>query len=347
MAHAPQTSISDPVQASPAHDDQRRGGWQAHRGELRAEIERRWGTQPDEPETICRHALLPAGKLLRPMLCLESAAAVGGLVDQVTPAAIGLEYGHAASLIHDDIIDGDDTRRGCPSVAHRFGTDRAILAGDRLIFSMFQALTECRDRGVPAERIVQALGVFADVGADLCRGATVELALCGDAASTVETYLMMARLKTAAAIRGACQVGAILGGGTPEEIDALGTYGDALGTAFQIRDDLLPYDQDSRLMGKPAISDLRNRRPTLPILLAYHTAQASDRTVIEQMLTGRLTPDTAYSQIHEIVHRTDAMTGAHRMAQQHLDHARDALTALPATPSRTRLTFLTNDLVRR
>ncbi|MDH6135189.1 geranylgeranyl pyrophosphate synthase [Kitasatospora sp. MAA4] len=345
MPHPPQVGTCDPSQAP----DQA-GGYRltlrARRDELGAEAERRWRGEQDEPETICRHALLPAGKLVRPLLCLESATAVGGTAAQVVPAALGIEGGHVASLIHDDIIDGDDTRRGRPSVQHQFGIDRAILAGDRLIFSMFQGLAECQDRGVATERIVQALGVFAEMGADLCRGAMVELALCGDASSTVEGYLTMTRLKTAAGIRGACQVGAILGGGTSEEVHALGVYGDQLGTAFQIHDDLLPYDHDSPATGKPGTSDLRNRRPTLPILLAYQAAQAGDRDVIEQMLAGFLSPDTAHGQIREVVHRTGAMTAARRMARQHIGHARDALAALPATPSRTRLALLADDVIR-
>ncbi|SOB89072.1 polyprenyl synthetase family protein [Streptomyces sp. 1331.2] len=317
----------------------------AYRDELRAEVERRWGAEQQEPETICRHALLPAGKLVRPLLCLESTAAVGGTAAQVMPAALGIEAGHVASLIHDDIIDGDDTRRGRPAVQHRFGIDRAILAGDRMIFSMFQGLAECQDRGVPTERIVQALRVFADMGADLCRGATVELALGGDPSCTVEDYLAMTRLKTAAGIRGACQIGAVLGGGTPEEVHALGVYGDELGTAFQIQDDLLPYDHDRSPTGKPATSDLRNRRPTLPILLAHRTASPGDRDTVEQMLAGRLDTHTAHRRIHEVVHRTGAMAAAHRIAQRHLHRARAALTALPATGSRTRLTLLADDVL--
>ncbi len=345
MPHPPQSATLRQPQA-PDRRDGYRLTLSAYRDELRAEVERRWNAEQEEPETICRHALLPAGKLVRPLLCLESAAAVGGTAAQVMPAALGIEGGHVASLIHDDIIDGDDTRRGRPAVQHLFGIDRAILAGDRMIFSMFQGLAECQDRGIATERIVHALRVFADMGADLCRGATVELALGGDASCTVDGYLTMARLKTAAGIRGACQVGAILGGGTPAQVRALGVYGEELGTAFQIQDDLLPYEHDHPPTGKPATSDLRNRRPTLPILLAYRTARPDEREVIEQMLAGHLSPHTAHRRIHEVVHRTGAMTAARRIAQRHLRHARDALAALPATTSRTRLTLLTDDVIR-
>lgn len=326
------------------HTAEHRREWQLLRDDLQSEVERRWDTPGEELEAICRHALVPAGKLLRPLLCLESAVAVGGNAAQVLPAALAKEYGHVASLIHDDIIDGDDTRRGNPSIQHLFGIDRAILAGDNLLFSMFQSLAECQSRGIGADRIVQAVRAFAEMGTDMCRGATAELTLSGDITATLDSYLRMIRLKTGAATKGACQVGAILGGGSTEQVQALASYGEQFGIAFQILDDLIPYDHDSHPTDKPATSDLRNRRPTLPILLAYHAAQPRDRTLLEQMLSGSLDPDAAYNQVRDILHRTDALTAARHHARLHLENACAALTVVPVTPSRTQLTRLADDM---
>ncbi|MBD0693582.1 hypothetical protein BG452_13535 [Streptomyces sp. CBMA123] len=314
---------------------------------LRAELERRWENRGEALEAICRYALLPAGKLVRPLLCLESAVAVGGRAEQVMPAALGMEYSHVASLVHDDIIDGDDLRRGSPSVQHLFGIDHAILTGDMLIFTAFQALAECEERGVAAGRVVAALRVIAGMGADLTRGATAELTLAGNAAATLEAYLTMIRLKTAALIRGACQVGAILGGGDLREIHALSRYGEELGIAFQIQDDLLPYGRHRDTMGKPADSDLRNRRPTLPILLAHQSVRDDDRALIEQMLTGRLPPGSTQDQISQVVDRSGAVSTARAMAHRHAAEAREALTGLAATPSRDWLANVIDELIAR
>src|SRR5438874_12820396 len=108
-----------------------------------------WNPAGRRLDSACRHALLPGGKLVRPLMLLESAGAVGGDVESVLPAAAGAEAGHVASLVHDDIIDGDDTRRGRPSVHAAFGMDDAIVAGDALIFYLFAGLAECARLGVP------------------------------------------------------------------------------------------------------------------------------------------------------------------------------------------------------
>src|SRR5260370_1174477 len=116
---------------------------------VRHKLEEQWPQRSGRLYSICRYALLPNGKLFRPVLLLESTAAVGGELASSLPAAAGAEYGHVASLIHDDIIDGDNLRRGRPSVQHKYGIDDAIVAGDALIFHLFANLAECRSTGVP------------------------------------------------------------------------------------------------------------------------------------------------------------------------------------------------------
>jgi geranylgeranyl pyrophosphate synthase len=188
-----------------------------------------------------RWALLPPGKLLRPVLLLESAAAVGGRTEQVEPAATGFELMHAGSLIHDDIIDGDEIRRGRAANHCRYGVERAVVSADALFFAVFETLGECRRRGVSDRLISDATAVIAEAGLDITRGATMELDLSGTLHDDTESYLEMARLKTAALLRAACRTGAVLAGASAEQADALTEFGETLGIAFQIQDDLLPY----------------------------------------------------------------------------------------------------------
>jgi geranylgeranyl pyrophosphate synthase len=276
--------------------------------ELSAECERRFPVAAQALLAIHRYAMFPPGKLLRPLLVLESVLAVGGDAERVLPAAIGFECAHVASLIHDDIIDHDDTRRGRASVHHRFGLERAIVAGDSLFFQWFDALGECLVRGVPAEQVAAAMRIQAMTGMEVCRGAELELSMCGNIHCGVDCYLEMARLKTAVLLSGACRAGAVLGGAGPEHERArtLGEFGEALGLAFQIRDDLLPYDSGPEPMDKPAGSDLQNHRPTLPLLLAHAAGTHDDRALIEHALSATADSTVAHAHILRVIHRTGA-----------------------------------------
>lgn len=296
---------------------------------------------------ICRYAVLPAGKLFRPILLLQSAMAVGGDPARVLPAAAGTEYGHVASLIHDDVIDGDDVRRGRPSVPHRFGLENAIVSGDSLFFSIFLCLAACRERGVPDDRIVRTLRVVAQAGIDLCEGQSLESRMRGDLGSGVDAYLTMIRHKTAALFRASCQSGGLLGGGSERQVEALGAYGEALGLAFQIWDDLLPYASDTETAGKSAVSDVRNRRITLPVIFVQQTAGAGDRALLHGIMVGVEPPADAYARMLALVTRTGALEASRALAVRYVDTALTALGELPATPSRVRLASFAEAVVDR
>lgn len=360
-----------------------------------------------------RWALLPPGKLLRPMLLLESAAAVGGSVRRVEPAATGFELMHAGSLIHDDIIDGDDLRRGREATHRRYGVDRAVISADALFFAVFATLEECRLRGVPDRLITEATAVIAEAGLQMTRGAALELDLSGALHDDTGLYLEVARLKTAALLRAACRTGAVLAGGTAEQAAALSEFGEALGVAFQIRDDLLPYrrpeeaaaapgpaarearterpastERSARPVraarsisaptsgGKPRGSDLRNRRPALPLLLARRYGVAADRALLAELLGGGTSGDgtpgggtsgnrapggrasadaaearqaqarqqveeaTRQESLRRLLERTGALKAAQETADAYVDRCRRALRLLPPGPHRGRLEAL-------
>jgi geranylgeranyl pyrophosphate synthase len=326
-------TVPSPGSGGPAGGD----ALAAHARLLTAELSRRWSSAPDSLESMFRYALGVPGKLFRPILLLESALAVGGQVGDVLPAAVGTECGHVASLIHDDIIDGDDVRRGQQAVHRKYGTDNAIVAGDALIFQLFLCLAECRQAGVPGDRIVSAMEIVARSGIELCRGQTLEAQITQDAVHDVETYLDMIGMKTAALFRGACQSGAVLGGGPADWVRALGDYGNSLGTAFQIQDDLLTYVGDRTAMGKPAASDIRNGRLTLPVILAYRAGGGPDRRVLDAALGGDGCAEEALYGVRMVLERTGALDASAELAVRYAGAARRALEELPPSPSRHRL----------
>lgn len=312
-----------------------------------AKLRTRWSRTSSLLSTMCHYALVPSGKLIRPILLLESACAVGGTVPMVLPAAVGAECGHVASLIHDDIIDADELRRGKRSVHSRFGAGNAIVAGDALIFDLFAGLAECRWTGVPDSRVAAALEVVARCGLDLCRGQSMEEELCRGLRFDLDAYLTMIRLKTAALFQGACESGAILAGGTAEQVEALSQYALALGTAFQIQDDILSYTGDTGAMGKDHTSDSRNARLTLPVLLAYRHGSNTDRRVLRQALTAEDDLTQRYEQVLEVLHHTGSLVAAGEMAREYAEASGKALTKLPPTPSRDRLAMFSEMAIDR
>lgn len=311
------------------------------------ELERRWPPGTGGLEAICNYALVPTGKLFRPTLLLDAALSVGGALESVLPAAVGAECGHVASLIHDDIIDQDDLRRGRPSVHSKYGVADAIVAGDALIFELFAGLAECRRTGVADARVVSAMESIARAGLDLCRGQSMEAELCRSLRLDADAYLRMAGLKTAALFRAACESGAILGGGSQVLIGALTEFGENLGVAFQIHDDLLPYLSDTKTMGKPRTSDLENGRPTLPVILAHESAQSAERELIMAALSGRGDAARNLAVLKELLRRTGALAGALQVARRYAEGAREALEVLPPTPSRDRLRHLADLVINR
>ncbi|MGW4073731.1 polyprenyl synthetase family protein [Streptomyces asiaticus] len=305
---------------------------------LLRELDRRWPPGAERLHQISRYALLPAGKLLRPLLLMESAEAVGGGGPAVVPAALSVEYLHVGSLVHDDVIDGDTMRRGRPSVVARYGTTDAIVTGDALMLGMFGVLTDGAEDsgpltedigGLPPGRVLGAVRVFARAGVDLCRGQAMEGELRGDLGCGLDRYLTMSALKTGALFRAACRGGAILGGGSPAQQQALTSYADHLGLAFQMHDDLLPYTSDSRTTGKSALSDIAAARPTFPVLLCHAMAGAPARARLEAALGGALPAADALRTVHELLETTGALTAARDRATAQADRAKSCLEQLP------------------
>lgn len=299
---------------------------------------RRFSDEPGLLGEMCRHALGSPGKMFRPILLLQSATAVGGTIAHVLPAAVGTEVGHVASLVHDDIIDDDELRRGQPAAHVKFGAGNAIVAGDVLLFDLFRCLAECRQAGAADSRIVTALDVVARAGIDLCRGQSLESELTASASRDLDRYVLMIKLKTGALFSGACRAGAILGGGPDDQVEALGRFGDELGIAFQMCDDLLTYiGRSDGAIGKSLLSDIRNKRMTLPVIVAYRDADPEVGRLLDDALGDRLDPAAALDTVRVAMARCGALERSRELARAHAQQAIDALSVLRPGPSRDQL----------
>lgn len=206
------------------------------------------------------------GKRVRPMLLLLAAEAQGGNWQQALPAAASVELLHNFTLIHDDIEDRDAVRRGRPTLWSLWGIPQAINAGDALFALSYQALLSLRDRGVDVERITHAVARYTSAVVRITEGQCYDISFESVAEIPEGTYLAMVSGKTAALTGLATELGAIVAGASSEASLALREFGEALGMAFQMQDDLLGLWGDPATTGKPVGSDLLKRKKTLPIV---------------------------------------------------------------------------------
>jgi geranylgeranyl diphosphate synthase type I len=206
------------------------------------------------------------GKALRPALVLLAATAVGGTPETAVPAAVAVELVHNFSLLHDDVMDNDATRRHRPTAWRVFGVPAAILAGDALLTLAFDVLASS---GHPAAQ--EAMRALSAAVQDLVDGQSADTTFERRADVSLAECVRMAEHKTGALIGRSCELGAIFGGGTSEQVTGLRSFGDQLGLAFQLVDDLLGIWGDPAVTGKPVYSDLRNRKKSLPVVAALNS----------------------------------------------------------------------------
>jgi octaprenyl-diphosphate synthase len=226
----------------------------------RAQLVRRLEGEARVPALV---AHLERGKMLRALLVYVAGFAVGGTADVLAPGAEAIELLHAASLVHDDIIDSADRRRGQPALHTQVGGGSAIVIGDYLLVRAFAVLGGAR-ASLTSERLLSAVSALALHAGECCLGEFVELSASPE--TSEEEYFSIVQRKTASQFAAAASVGVILGGGTTAQIDAARRYGTAVGVAYQIRDDVLDIVGDAVALGKPVGNSMLHRRPMLPLI---------------------------------------------------------------------------------
>ncbi len=233
--------------------------------------------QPGILHEAIRYSLFAGGKRIRPILAIIGSEIVGGSIQTVMPLAVAIECIHTYSLIHDDLpaMDDDDLRRGKPTAHKVFGEAVAILAGDALLNLAFEImLTGPAMRTLPTERLLKATGCLAKASGSsgLIAGQVVDMLSEGKKVDSEQIEFIM-KNKTASLISASIKSGAILGGGTKEEVELLGLFGEKLGIAFQIRDDVLDYEGRSSDLGKNVGKDEKRGKATFPSILGIDGAK--------------------------------------------------------------------------
>ncbi|MGM1060179.1 family 2 encapsulin nanocompartment cargo protein polyprenyl transferase [Saccharothrix sp. Mg75] len=229
-----------------------------------------------------RSADADPGKAIRPALALLGAQAVGGSADDAMPAAVAAELVHNFSLLHDDVMDGDVTRRHRPTAWSVFGINPAILAGDALLTAALDVLAGSGHPAAP-----QAIRVLSAAVQALLEGQCADLAFEERGDVLLAECVRMAEGKTGALLGASCAVGALYGGGTAEQVGHLRSFGEKLGLAFQFVDDLLGIWGDPAVTGKPVYSDLQNRKKSLPVVAALTSGTPAARELDELYRANR------------------------------------------------------------
>ena len=235
-----------------------------------------------------RYSLFAGGKRLRPILCLAASEVVGGAVEAAMPSACALEMIHTYSLIHDDLpaMDNDDFRRGKPTNHKVFGEAMAVLAGDALLTEAFDFVASTPlDKNVTTEKILEVIRILVKSSGyrGMIGGQVIDLE-CENKTVDITTVEYMHIHKTGAILTASLEIGGLLGGGDEERISALTRYGQHLGLAFQITDDLLDVEGDAELMGKQPGSDVAKNKKTYPALLGLARSKEAAREHVDAAL---------------------------------------------------------------
>ena len=286
---------------------------------------------------VSQYIIAAGGKRLRPALVLLMCGALGYHGPQRLTIAAVVEFIHTATLLHDDVVDESTLRRGRSTANEVFGNPASVLVGDFLYSRAFQMMVE-----VGEMRILQTLAEATNV---IAEGEVLQLMNMHDASLTEEGYLRVIRSKTAKLFEASARLAALLAQSCASVEQRCAAYGQALGTAFQVIDDVLDYDGDALEMGKNLGDDLREGKVTLPLIIAMQCGTEAERSIIRQAIetsaTGQMT------QIIAIVQRTGALEATRDAAAAEALRALDALQTLPQNPYRAALEQLASQLLAR
>ena len=286
---------------------------------------------------VSEYLVAAGGKRLRPALLLLMCSALGFNGSHRLNLAAVVEFIHTATLLHDDVVDDSTLRRGRATANSAFGNPASVLVGDFLYSRAFQMMVEVGDM-----RVMQTLSEATNV---IAEGEVLQLMNMHDASLSEDSYLRVIRSKTAKLFEASARLAALLAQSPPALENACAEYGQALGTAFQVIDDLLDYNGDAVLMGKNLGDDLREGKATLPLIIAMQRAAPLERAIIAGAIQTGST--TEMPQIMAIVKATGALRATEEAAAAEARRALGALKNLPISKYRDALEQLASQLLDR
>ena len=286
---------------------------------------------------IGRYIISNGGKRLRPMLLLLVAKALGGVSDNHLILAAVIEFIHTATLLHDDVVDESELRRGNQTANAVWGNAASVLVGDYLYSSAFEMMVRTDN--------MRVMGILSKTTTAIAEGEVLQLLNCNNPQTTEAKYLEVIARKTAILFSAATQLAAVISNASDEIETALASYGQHLGIAFQLIDDALDYQATSEELGKNLGDDLAEGKPTLPLIYAieHGTSEEAD-IIVDAIKNGRR---DAFNAVYEIITRTKAIEYTTDRADEEAQRAIDALNVLPKSEYKEALILLAKFAVQR
>lgn len=270
---------------------------------------------------LAHHLIDSGGKRLRPMLTIAAAKLCGYHGDGHIRLAASVEFMHTATLLHDDVVDESDARRGKKTARLIWGNQASVLVGDFLLGQAFRMMVDVGS--------LPALKILSNAAAVIAEGEVMQLAAAKNLTTTEDSYLAIINAKTAALFAAAAEVGAAISGRPAEDRDALRSYGKTLGIAFQLVDDALDYAGDATSLGKSVGDDFREGKITLPVILAYRRGDDEQRAFWKRTITDGIIEDGDLEHAMELIDRHDAIKATFERARYYGSIARDAMAIFP------------------
>lgn len=271
---------------------------------------------------LAGHLIAGGGKRMRPMLTLASAALVGYGGSRHYTLAAAVEFIHTATLLHDDVVDGSDMRRGKQTANIIYGNPATVLVGDFLFSRSFELMVE--------DGSIKVLRILSNASAVITEGEVDQLVAQRQVETTEERYLAIINGKTAALFAAACRIAAVVAERSEAEEAALDAYGRNLGTAFQLADDAIDYDSNAAEMGKDQGDDFREGKMTLPVILAYARGTEDERAFWRDAIAGDRNGDADLAHAIALIRQHDAVHATRERARHYAQRAIDAIAAFPA-----------------
>jgi octaprenyl-diphosphate synthase len=288
---------------------------------------------------LAHHLIDSGGKRLRPMLTIAAAKLVGYEGDGHVRLAATVEFMHTATLLHDDVVDESDTRRGKRTARILWGNQASVLVGDFLLGQAFRMMVDVGS--------LAALKILSNAAAVIAEGEVMQLAAAKNTATTEDAYLQIINAKTAALFSAAAEVGAAIANRPADEQAALRSYGKNLGIAFQLVDDALDYSGDSARLGKSVGDDFREGKITLPVILCFRRGNETERGFWKRTLTEGTIKDGDLEHAVALMKKHKAIDATWERARHYGGMARDALAIFPESNERRALADVVQFCVSR
>ncbi len=288
---------------------------------------------------LAGHIIAAGGKRLRPILTLACAKLCGYEGQRHRKLAACVEFIHTATLLHDDVVDASNLRRGMPTANAKFGNQASVLVGDFLFSRAFQLMVE--------DGSIDVFRILANASALIAEGEVMQITTTNDTTTSEQAYLDVVRAKTGELFAAACRLGSVVAGRPSHEEEAFRAYGLNLGIAYQIVDDVLDYSAEQRALGKTVGDDFREGKITLPVILAMHRGTESERGFWKRAMDDMTQREGDFAYALDTLKRYDALHDALDRARHYAAIARDALGVFPYHPIKEALLDIVEFTVQR